>query len=186
MPKTYDLDFVDHLLKAIDFFELENEFDIKESIHKSICQKFVEEPSNNFHSVLQFLSTAIKHDFDCLCNMCSALIANKFYHKWEETFPSNEPSNNFHSVLQFLSTAIKHDFDCLCNMCSALIANKFYHKWEEAFPSNTRNPNNLLFLEIFGPEGHIDLENQKSLTFRSFKLIEFAFVNSFFTNTILQ
>uniref|UniRef100_A0A914PFX3 Uncharacterized protein n=1 Tax=Panagrolaimus davidi TaxID=227884 RepID=A0A914PFX3_9BILA len=139
MPKTYDLDFVDRLLKAIDFFELENDSDIKESIHKSVCQKFVEEPSNNFHSVLQFLSTAIKHDFDCLCNMCSALIANKFY-----------------------------------------------HKWEEAFPSNARNPNNLLFREIFGPEGHIDLENEKSLSFRCFKLIEFAFVNSFFTNIILQ
>uniref|UniRef100_A0A914PZF7 BTB domain-containing protein n=1 Tax=Panagrolaimus davidi TaxID=227884 RepID=A0A914PZF7_9BILA len=139
MPKTYDLDFVDRLLEAMDFFELENEFDIKESIHKSLCQKLVEEPTNNFHSVLQFLSIAIKHDFKALCNMCSALIANKFY-----------------------------------------------HKWEEAFPSNARNPNNLLFREIFGPEGHIDLENEKSLTFRCFKLIEFAFVNSFFTNIILQ
>uniref|UniRef100_A0AC35G6I7 Uncharacterized protein n=1 Tax=Panagrolaimus sp. PS1159 TaxID=55785 RepID=A0AC35G6I7_9BILA len=43
MPKTCDLDFVDRLLKAIDFFVLENEFDIKESIHKSLCQKFAED-----------------------------------------------------------------------------------------------------------------------------------------------
>uniref|UniRef100_A0A914P4F1 BTB domain-containing protein n=1 Tax=Panagrolaimus davidi TaxID=227884 RepID=A0A914P4F1_9BILA len=139
MPKTYDIDFVDRLLKAVDFFVLENEFDIKESIHKSICQKLVEEPSNNFHSVLQFLSIAIKHDFISLCNMCSALISNKFY-----------------------------------------------HKWEEAFPPNARNPNNLLFREIFGPEGHINLENRKSLTYITFNWIELAYVNSFFTNIILQ
>uniref|UniRef100_A0A914QEP5 BTB domain-containing protein n=1 Tax=Panagrolaimus davidi TaxID=227884 RepID=A0A914QEP5_9BILA len=139
MPKTYDLDFVDRLLEAIHFFELENESDIKKSIHKSICQKLVEEPSNNFHSVLQFLSIAIKHGFKSLCNMCSALIANKFYQQWEQTFPPN-----------------------------------------------ARNPNNLLFREIFGPEGHIDLENEKSLTLWCFDLIEFAIENSFFTNIILQ
>uniref|UniRef100_A0A914PBU6 BTB domain-containing protein n=1 Tax=Panagrolaimus davidi TaxID=227884 RepID=A0A914PBU6_9BILA len=57
MPKTYDLDFVDRLLKAIDFFDHVNNRQIFQSIELSLCQKFVEEVPD-FEPILQWLRIA--------------------------------------------------------------------------------------------------------------------------------
>uniref|UniRef100_A0A914QT45 Uncharacterized protein n=1 Tax=Panagrolaimus davidi TaxID=227884 RepID=A0A914QT45_9BILA len=90
MPKSYNLDFADRLLKAVDFFDPKSKYksDITESIQKSLCRKLVEEPSN-FDSVLRYLSISIQYYFDFLHQMCCALIANKHYDKWIGTFPPN-------------------------------------------------------------------------------------------------
>uniref|UniRef100_A0A914R185 Uncharacterized protein n=1 Tax=Panagrolaimus davidi TaxID=227884 RepID=A0A914R185_9BILA len=90
MPKCYDLDFVDRLLKAVDFFEPEHRSadrsGIKDSIHKSLCQKFAAEKPSNFISILQWLRLSIHHRFYILLDMVCALISYKFYFKWIETF----------------------------------------------------------------------------------------------------
>uniref|UniRef100_A0AC35F5R7 Uncharacterized protein n=1 Tax=Panagrolaimus sp. PS1159 TaxID=55785 RepID=A0AC35F5R7_9BILA len=138
MPKFYDLDFARRLLKAIDFFDPENKFDIKKSIQQSLCQKLAKEPSN------------------------------------------------FVSILQLISIAIQHDFLCVLNISCSLIANKYYFKWIETFPENARNPENPIFRDIFGPEGHIDLEDDDSAVFRTFYLVTYDFVSALFTNVIMD
>uniref|UniRef100_A0A914Q8S7 Uncharacterized protein n=1 Tax=Panagrolaimus davidi TaxID=227884 RepID=A0A914Q8S7_9BILA len=42
MPKSYNLDFVDRLLDAIDFFSPEHRDEIENVIEHSLCNKFVE------------------------------------------------------------------------------------------------------------------------------------------------
>uniref|UniRef100_A0AC35GM03 BTB domain-containing protein n=1 Tax=Panagrolaimus sp. PS1159 TaxID=55785 RepID=A0AC35GM03_9BILA len=42
IPKSFDIDYAQRLLKAIDFFEPEHKSGIRKSIHKSLCQKFAE------------------------------------------------------------------------------------------------------------------------------------------------
>uniref|UniRef100_A0A914P9T5 Uncharacterized protein n=1 Tax=Panagrolaimus davidi TaxID=227884 RepID=A0A914P9T5_9BILA len=69
MPKFYDLDFADRLLKAIDSFEPEHRSSIKDSIHKSLCQKFAAEKPSNFISILHWLRLSIHHRFYILLDM---------------------------------------------------------------------------------------------------------------------
>uniref|UniRef100_A0A914QAV8 Uncharacterized protein n=1 Tax=Panagrolaimus davidi TaxID=227884 RepID=A0A914QAV8_9BILA len=134
MPKTYDLDFADRLLKAIDFFEPVQKEQIYEFIDLSLSDKFCKE------------------------------------------------SVNFDQLLQCLQISIQHQFYYLHQMSWSLIANKYYYKWIDTFPPNACNPENPLFCDIFGPEGHIDLENEESLTYRTFDLIKKTFDSSLFTN----
>uniref|UniRef100_A0AC35FNZ3 BTB domain-containing protein n=1 Tax=Panagrolaimus sp. PS1159 TaxID=55785 RepID=A0AC35FNZ3_9BILA len=85
MPKTYNLDFAERLLKAIDFFDHENKDDIKSCIEQSLGQKLAEDHVN-FDSILQWLRLSIQHRFYFLLDTIQAIIANKFYHQWDQTF----------------------------------------------------------------------------------------------------
>uniref|UniRef100_A0A914PFT4 BTB domain-containing protein n=1 Tax=Panagrolaimus davidi TaxID=227884 RepID=A0A914PFT4_9BILA len=87
MPKSYNLDFVERLLKTIDFFDPEHKSDIKNPIHKSLCQKFAEE-TPNFDSILQWLRIAVQYRFIHLLDMFCTVIANKHFHKWYDTILS--------------------------------------------------------------------------------------------------
>uniref|UniRef100_A0A914PDN6 BTB domain-containing protein n=1 Tax=Panagrolaimus davidi TaxID=227884 RepID=A0A914PDN6_9BILA len=138
MPKSFDIDFADRLLKAIDFFEPEQKEKMDDIINSSLCDKFCKE------------------------------------------------SVNFDLLLQCLQVSIQHQFYHLHKMSCSLIANKYYYKWIDTFPPNACNPGNPLFRDIFGLEGHIDLENEKSLTYETFDLIKKTFVASLFTNVIFQ
>uniref|UniRef100_A0A914R0M4 BTB domain-containing protein n=1 Tax=Panagrolaimus davidi TaxID=227884 RepID=A0A914R0M4_9BILA len=136
MPKSYNLDFVDRLLEAIDFFNPEHRDEIEKVIEHSLCNKFVGEPSN-FDSVLQWFKISLKHELTVLLKMISTLIANKYYFQWDQTFHRN-----------------------------------IYE--------------NPLFFDIFGPEGHILIQERGSLVRRTFVSIFSTFKNSFFTKTILN
>uniref|UniRef100_A0AC35FKU8 Uncharacterized protein n=1 Tax=Panagrolaimus sp. PS1159 TaxID=55785 RepID=A0AC35FKU8_9BILA len=68
MPKTYDIDFVDRLLKAIDLFDPVHKRQIMQSIHLSLCRKFVEEVPD-FESILQWLRIALHYGFLILSNI---------------------------------------------------------------------------------------------------------------------
>uniref|UniRef100_A0A914QCI8 Uncharacterized protein n=1 Tax=Panagrolaimus davidi TaxID=227884 RepID=A0A914QCI8_9BILA len=95
-------------------------------------------------------------------------------------------SVNFDQLLQWLQVSIQHQFYCLREMSCTLIANKYFYKWIDTFPPNACNSGNPLFCDIFGPEGHVDLGNEKSLTYRTFDLIKKTFDASLFTNVIFQ
>uniref|UniRef100_A0A914QBW1 BTB domain-containing protein n=1 Tax=Panagrolaimus davidi TaxID=227884 RepID=A0A914QBW1_9BILA len=136
MPKSFDIDFVDRLLDAIDFFDPEQRDEIEKVIEESLCNKFVEEPSN------------------------------------------------FDSILQWFKISLKHELTVLLRMISTLIANKYYFQWDQTFHLNTYE--NPLFIDIFGPEGHILIEEPGSLIRRTCRSIIFIFRNSFFTKTVLN
>uniref|UniRef100_A0A914RDU5 MATH domain-containing protein n=1 Tax=Panagrolaimus davidi TaxID=227884 RepID=A0A914RDU5_9BILA len=85
---------------------------------------------------------------------------------------------NFDSILRWIKTSIRYKFDDLFDMIFATIINKYYYKWIETFPTNARNNENMLFREIFNDShGRYD---------QNFEFIDYAFINSLFTNVILQ
>uniref|UniRef100_A0A914R5R7 BTB domain-containing protein n=1 Tax=Panagrolaimus davidi TaxID=227884 RepID=A0A914R5R7_9BILA len=115
MSKTYDLDFVDRLLKAADFFDPVKKRQIFQSIHQSLCRKFVEELPD-FEPILQWLRIAEHYGFRILSNMICAIISNKFYFKWVEIFPENARNTSnqlFREIFGFESPYCTHIFESI-------------------------------------------------------------------------
>uniref|UniRef100_A0A914Z468 Uncharacterized protein n=1 Tax=Panagrolaimus superbus TaxID=310955 RepID=A0A914Z468_9BILA len=82
---------------------------------------------------------------------------------------------DLHSALQWIHVALQKKLVEFRRMLCSLIANKYFYKLIEMYPENTRNPDNPIFHEIFG---------QYSECF--FRQICMIFVESFFTNVILE
>uniref|UniRef100_A0A914QS18 BTB domain-containing protein n=1 Tax=Panagrolaimus davidi TaxID=227884 RepID=A0A914QS18_9BILA len=105
IPKSYDLDFADRILKAIDFFVPVQERQIMQTIELSFCQKFCNN-CPDFDSILQWIRVTFDHRLHHFRDMINAIIANNFYQKWIETFPENarNPSNRlFYKIFGFQS-----------------------------------------------------------------------------------
>uniref|UniRef100_A0A914PXY5 BTB domain-containing protein n=1 Tax=Panagrolaimus davidi TaxID=227884 RepID=A0A914PXY5_9BILA len=100
MPKSFDFDFVERLLKAIDYFELVPQTMFRSSMRgiltssmqDSLCKKFVEETCD-FNDLLRWLSIALRISFFILGDMICTVIAEKYYFKWHQTFPENAQNN---------------------------------------------------------------------------------------------
>jgi hypothetical protein len=90
MPETYELDYVKRIMDAIEFFHPVSKVDLMHGVHRSLCQKLVNEPSPSFDMVLQMASVATKHRFQELKNMSCSLLANEFYGKFKAAFPHGE------------------------------------------------------------------------------------------------
>uniref|UniRef100_A0AC34GWF0 Uncharacterized protein n=1 Tax=Panagrolaimus sp. ES5 TaxID=591445 RepID=A0AC34GWF0_9BILA len=90
LPDSYDFDYIESLLNAIEFFEPLGKRDMIRKVHELVCQKFAKE-SHDFSSLLLWLSFSLrcKHFWNGLTKMVYYLIANEHYFKWQKTFPEN-------------------------------------------------------------------------------------------------
>uniref|UniRef100_A0A914Q023 BTB domain-containing protein n=1 Tax=Panagrolaimus davidi TaxID=227884 RepID=A0A914Q023_9BILA len=109
MPETYDLDFVKRLLKAVKFFNPQEKYRITATVHQSLCKKFVQE-TQDFKSILQWVSIACQNELSELQNMLSSLIANKYYFKWQEIFQEAARNTGNELFCEIFGTEID-DFD---------------------------------------------------------------------------
>uniref|UniRef100_A0AC34GQ45 Uncharacterized protein n=1 Tax=Panagrolaimus sp. ES5 TaxID=591445 RepID=A0AC34GQ45_9BILA len=100
LPESYDLEYIDSLLHAFDFFEHPNpkrKCEMITKVHESLCQKFAKE-KHDFNSLLLWLSFSYKFNFfEILTKMVYSLIVNEHYFKWQQTFP--ETARNMQNPL---------------------------------------------------------------------------------------
>uniref|UniRef100_A0AC34F8W0 BTB domain-containing protein n=1 Tax=Panagrolaimus sp. ES5 TaxID=591445 RepID=A0AC34F8W0_9BILA len=97
LPESFNFDYIFRLLKAIEFFEPVQKWDMITKIGEILGEKFVKE-NHDLNSLLLWLS------FNCKCkkyglglsNMICSLIANEHYFKWLRMFPETARNADNH------------------------------------------------------------------------------------------
>uniref|UniRef100_A0AC34F6L6 MATH domain-containing protein n=1 Tax=Panagrolaimus sp. ES5 TaxID=591445 RepID=A0AC34F6L6_9BILA len=103
LPDSFNFDYILRLLSAIEFFKPVQKWDMIRKVKEVLGEKFVKE-NHDFNSLLDWLSFANKCKASYrfrLSKMIISVIANKYYFKWQRTFPEtarNADNQLYHQI----------------------------------------------------------------------------------------